>query len=76
VIYFEPRLPERLDGLSFPLQFRDTPIRVTIDGSELNVEVLIEGLIPSVRVGVGDDVRELAAGDSCTFSIAARASVV
>ena len=35
VVHFEPRLRERLDGLSLPMQFRGTPIRVRIEGSEL-----------------------------------------
>src|ERR1039457_6888876 len=30
VLYFDPRLPARLDGLSFAMQFRGTPIRVTL----------------------------------------------
>ena len=30
VLYFAPRLTDRLDGLSFPMQFRGTPIRVTL----------------------------------------------
>jgi trehalose/maltose hydrolase-like predicted phosphorylase len=75
VVYFDPRLPDRLDGLSLPMQFRGTPIRVTIAGSELTVTALAEGFSLPVKVGVGDDVRELSAGDRCTFTIAARVGV-
>jgi trehalose/maltose hydrolase-like predicted phosphorylase len=32
VLYFDPRLPGGLGGLSFPMQFRETPILVTLIG--------------------------------------------
>ena len=32
ILFFDPRLPERLDGLSLPMQFRGTPLRVTHRG--------------------------------------------
>src|SRR5204863_8078670 len=32
VLYFDSRLPSRLDGLSFPMQFRGTPIQVMLTG--------------------------------------------
>ena len=35
VLYFTPRLPSGLDGLSFPLQFRETPLLVTLGGGQL-----------------------------------------
>ena len=47
VVFFEPRLRERLDGLSLLMQFRGTPLRVGIDGSELTVEVLHGGVQPA-----------------------------
>jgi alpha,alpha-trehalase len=75
VVYFEPRLPSRLDGLSLPMQFRGTPIRVTIEGSELTVVALADGFSLPVRVGVGDEVRELTAGERRTFALAAGAGV-
>ena len=76
VVRFDPRLPEQLDGLSLPMQFRRTPIRVTLEGRELTVVALADGFSLPVRVGVGDEVRELAAGESCTFTVAARAGVL
>ena len=76
VVYFEPRLPDRLDGLSLPLQFRGTPLAVTLEGSELTVVALSDGLSSSVRVGVGEEVRELGPGDRCTFTLAARAGAI
>jgi alpha,alpha-trehalase len=71
-IYFEPRMAERLDGLSLPMQFRGTPIRVGIEGTELTVEVLADGFSESVSVGVGDEICELTAGERRRFAIGAR----
>ncbi|MEJ7797844.1 MAG: glycosyl hydrolase family 65 protein [Solirubrobacteraceae bacterium] len=72
VLYFAPTLTDRLDGLSFPMQVRGTPIRVTIRGGELTV-VITGGFSRPVRIGIGDDVRELGAGERCTFKLAPRA---
>ena len=62
VLHFDPTLTDRLDGLSFPMQFRGTSIRISISGDELTVQNLAEGSSPPVRIGIGDEVRELAAG--------------
>jgi trehalose/maltose hydrolase-like predicted phosphorylase len=62
VLHFDPTLTDRLDGLSFPMQFRGTSIRIGISGDELSVQNLAEGSSPPVRIGIGDEVRELAAG--------------
>jgi trehalose/maltose hydrolase-like predicted phosphorylase len=75
VVHFNPRLPDRLDGLSLPMQFRGTPITVTLEGTELTVIALADGFSLPVRVGVGDEVRELAAGERCTLTIPAGAGV-
>jgi len=69
VMIFTPRLLERLDGLSLPMQFRGAPIRVTVEADELTVEALTEGFSQSLKVGVGDDVRDLAAGQRCRFTL-------
>jgi len=71
VLYFAPTLTDKLDGLSFPMQVRGTPIRVTIGGGELTV-VITGGFSRPVRVGIGGDVRELGAGERCTFRLAER----
>jgi trehalose/maltose hydrolase-like predicted phosphorylase len=68
VLYFAPMLADRLDGLSFPMQVRGTPIRVTIAHGELTV-VITGGYSRPIKVGIGDDVRELGAGQRCTFSL-------
>jgi len=63
VLHFDPTLTDRLDGLSFPMQFRGTSIRVSISGDELTVTALAEGFTRPVRIGIGAEVRELAAGE-------------
>ncbi len=68
VLYFEPRLRDRLDGLDFSMQFRGMPLRVTLEGGELTVRADAEGLSRPVRVGVGDEVIELCPGDRHTFA--------
>src|SRR5437660_1251090 len=69
VLHFNPRLADRLNGLSFPMQFRGTPIRVTLTDGGLTVDVHAEGFSRPIRVAVGDVVRELRAGDHHTFAL-------
>jgi trehalose/maltose hydrolase-like predicted phosphorylase len=69
VLYFDPKLANRLEGLSFAMQFRRTPLRVTLEGGELTVAADAEGFSRPVRVGVGDEVRELCAGDRWVFPL-------
>ena len=75
VLYFRPRLTDRLDGLSFPMQFRGTPIRVTLADGGLTVAVHTEGFSRPIRIAVGDEVRELRAGDHHTFALKPTTSV-
>lgn len=67
VLYFAPTLLDRLDGLVLSMQFRGTPLRVSIAGDELTVFALPEGFRGGVRVGCGGEVRALEAGESCVF---------
>jgi trehalose/maltose hydrolase-like predicted phosphorylase len=69
VLYFDPRLPGRLGGLSFPMQFRQTPMLVTVAAERLTLDVRPEAGSRPVRVGVGADVRELHAGDRAVFEL-------
>ncbi len=69
VIYFNPTLLDRLDGLSLPMQVRRTPIHVSLRGAELTVAALADGHSGPIKVGVGDVVRELREGESTTFTI-------
>jgi len=68
VLYFAPTLTDRLNGLSFPMQVRGTPIRVTLSGDELTV-VITGGFSRPIKVGIGEDVRELGAGERCSFAL-------
>ena len=43
VLHFNPQLPSRLDSLSFSIQFRETPIQVTLTGDHLTLAVHPEG---------------------------------
>jgi trehalose/maltose hydrolase-like predicted phosphorylase len=64
VLHFEPTLTDHLDGLTFPMQFRGTSMRVSISGDELIVSILAEGFSRPVRIGIGSEVRELTAGEN------------
>jgi trehalose/maltose hydrolase-like predicted phosphorylase len=75
VLHFTPRLMDRLNGLSFPMQFRGTPIRVTLADARLTVVVPAGGYSRPIRVAVGDEVRELRAGDHHTFALEETTSV-
>jgi trehalose/maltose hydrolase-like predicted phosphorylase len=69
VLYFDPRLPSGLGGLSFPVQFRETSILVTLSGSRVTIEVHPEGPNHVIRAGVPGDVRELHLGDREVFEL-------
>jgi len=68
VLYFAPTLPERLDGLTFPMLIHGTPIRVKLRDNRLTV-VTTGGFSRKIKIGVGDDVRELGPGERCTFDL-------
>ena len=69
VLYFDPRLPGELAGLSFPMQFRETPVLVTLSGDRLTLAVHPEGVSRPIRAGVLGDVRELCPGDQAVFEL-------
>jgi trehalose/maltose hydrolase-like predicted phosphorylase len=75
VITFDPQLPAQLDGLSFPMQFRGTALRVTLAGGLLTVEADRQAMRGPIKVGVGDDVRELAGGDRHVFELRPRSDL-
>ena len=75
VLHFNPRLTERLEGLSFPMQFRGTPIRVTLADGGLTVVAHTEGFSRPIRIAVGDEVCDLCAGDHHTFALKPTTSV-
>jgi len=75
LLRFTPRLIDRLDGLSFPMQFRGTHITVTLEGDKLTLLADADGASRPIRVCVGEQIRELSAGDCCTFDLVEQAAV-
>jgi trehalose/maltose hydrolase-like predicted phosphorylase len=69
VLYFDPRLPSRVDSLAFSMQFRGTPIRVTLSPDRLTLAVDPEGVSLPIKVAVADEVRELCPGDRTAFEL-------
>jgi trehalose/maltose hydrolase-like predicted phosphorylase len=69
VLRFEPKPVGNLDGLSFPMRFRGTPLEITLEGGKLTVGAQTDGLGQSIKVGVGDEVREIKAGERYTFDV-------
>jgi trehalose/maltose hydrolase-like predicted phosphorylase len=66
---FAPRLPDRLEGLSFAMQFRGNPLRVTLAGHQLTVESLNQSAGDSVTVACGEQTHELTGTDRYTFNL-------
>jgi trehalose/maltose hydrolase-like predicted phosphorylase len=69
VLRFDPRLPAPIDGVSFSMQFRRTPLLVTLAGHQLTVAAHPEGVNRPIKVGVGDQVRDFRPGDHYTFEL-------
>ena len=69
VLCFDPRLPSQLDGLAFSMQFRQTPIQLTLTRDRLTLTLHAEGGSRSVTVAVRDDVRKLSVGDRTVFEL-------
>ncbi|MEV0592171.1 glycoside hydrolase family 65 protein [Nonomuraea cavernae] len=74
VLRLEPRLLDRLDGVSFPVRFRGASVRVAVDGDKLTVLAQAEGFRGPLRVAVGDETRELSPTGMCVFTLPAQES--
>ncbi len=74
VLYFDPLLPAGLGGLSFPMQFREAPIHVTLTRDQLTLDVHPEGPGHEIRAGIPGDVRELCRGDRAVFGLSTRSA--
>jgi trehalose/maltose hydrolase-like predicted phosphorylase len=68
-LHFDPRLPTRLEALSFTMQFHGTPILVSVEPSRLTLSVHRDSVSRPVMVAVAEEVRELHAGDECSFDL-------
>src|SRR5262249_5134098 len=71
---FDPHLPKELDGLSFSMRFQGTPLHVELARERLTLAAHPEGASRPITVAVGDEVRELCAGDRHTFELRQPAS--
>jgi len=69
VLRFQPRLPAAVEQVAFRMQFHRTPLQVTLDHARLAITIDREGAGGPIRVGVGDEVRELCPGDTETFEV-------
>ena len=67
VLYFDPKPVGNLDGLSFPMRFRGTPLEIRLEGGKLTIATQTDGFNRSIQVGVGDTVRKIRAGEQYTF---------
>lgn len=63
-LHVNPRLTEKLDGLTLPMQLHGTSIRIGISGDELTVRTLTEGFRKPVPVEVRGESRTLGPGES------------
>jgi trehalose/maltose hydrolase-like predicted phosphorylase len=70
VLHFAPRLTSRLDGLRYSMVFQGTSLQVAVTDGELVVEVATEGFSHPIKVGLGGEVRELAAGERASVRLA------
>ncbi len=69
VLYFNPKAMDHLRGLTLPMRFRGLLIKVTLEDSRLRVGAEVDSLNRSVKLGVGDQVREIRSGESLTFDL-------
>jgi trehalose/maltose hydrolase-like predicted phosphorylase len=69
VICFKPKLTDKLEGLSFSMRFRDTPMDVKLEGGKLTVAAEDDGASHSIHVGVGDTVEEIKVGGQRDFDL-------
>ncbi len=69
ILYFNPKAMPQLRGLALPMRFRGLLIQVTLLDKHLRVHAEVDSLNRSVRLGVGDQVREIRSGESYTFEL-------
>jgi trehalose/maltose hydrolase-like predicted phosphorylase len=67
VLQFAPKPVGNLDGLSFPMQFRGTPLEVELEDGKLTVAAQSDDFGQPIQVRVGDESREIRPGERYTF---------
>lgn len=75
VLHFKPKLIDKLDGLSMPIQFRETSIEVKLENGMLTVSPQAYGRGRTIKVGVNGEIREILVGESHTFILAAPGAI-
>ena len=68
-LYFSPKLNDRLDGLSLPMRFRKTSVEATLKEGKLTVATQTDGSNRPIKVGVGDEVREIKDEERYAFTL-------
>jgi trehalose/maltose hydrolase-like predicted phosphorylase len=68
-LYFSPKLNDRLDGLSLPMRFRKTSVETTLKEGKLTVATQTNGFNRSIKVGVGDEIREIKDEERYAFTL-------
>jgi hypothetical protein len=58
----------------FRMQYQRTPMHVTLNHERLTLAIHREGAGGPIRVGVGDEIRELCPGDTETFELSSLAA--
>jgi trehalose/maltose hydrolase-like predicted phosphorylase len=69
VLCFNPKPVGNLDGLSFLMRFRGMPLEVRLEGDELTVAAQSDGFSQPIKVGVGNQIQEIKAGERHTFAL-------
>ena len=68
-LHFAPKMLDKLDGLSFSMRFRDIPMDISLKSGEMTVATHDDGADHNLKVGVGDDMEDLKAGESHAFDL-------
>ena len=66
-LHFDPKPVGNLDGLSFPMQFRGMPLEVQLEGNKLTVAAQSDDFGRPIEVRVGDETKEIGAGERHVF---------
>ena len=69
ILYFSPKPNDRLDGLSLPMRFRETSVEVTLKEGRLAVATQTDGFNRAIKVGIGDEVREIKDEERYAFTL-------
>jgi len=68
-LYFSPKLNDRLGGLALSMRFRETSVEVTLKEGQLAVATQTDGFSRSIKVGVGDEIREIKNEERYAFTL-------